>query len=283
MRKENSKISMIFFIILLILGAIGYSYAIFYLPFDIPNLVKIIIILLLWVYIIYFCIKFIDMKKYRSIKSAYSLITEGFKDYTIADSSDLRKIYDVCGMENYFGSFASFLENYLVNLRRNKYIDIQNSKQKESEEDDFEQRKETFNRINTFLSQIIEAERIETPYDGVNERERKLLEDIETASEHDRKTEVKSGLSYLASALIEKQVEYSKENRWNNIITKIGVIVTIIGLIVSIIIFIIQQNQSLTRSDVKKDMVEVVDSCIVVDTNGIAGYHIQSTNVSIQE
>lgn len=208
----------------------------------------------------------------RKTKETYELITNGLKDGTVSTENDIRRIYEVYGMADYYYTFASFLDKYLVFLLREKDEKIQYSK------DDKLEGKISYQDINTLLSGIIKRERTEKPYEGVNEYERKLLQDIETAADNNRPTEVKSGLSYLANALMESQKTNSKENRRNRLLTIIGVIVTVLSLIAAIIIFFIQNNRSLTSKDVKQDMKEVIDSCAVIDTNGVIDYRLQVNN-----
>lgn len=239
------------------------------LPFKILIGIGVIIMFLLYIEILK------RSAQRKKTTDTYSIVTEGLKDGTISNEDDLRKIYEVCGMEDIYGTFASFLEHYLVSLRKKKDNRIQYEQYEEIADG-----KISFLKINTLLSKIIEKERQEKPYEGVYDRERKLLQDIENAADNNRPSEVKSGLSYLANVLIENQKKHSKENRRNNLITRIGVILTVLGLIATVIIFIVQQNHNLTSRDVKKEMIEVIDSCFVIDTNGIVDHHLHTSNAN---
>lgn len=211
--------------------------------------------------------------RFKKTKESYEIITNGFKDGTILTENDIRRIYEVYGLSDYNNTFASYLDNYLVFLLREKDNKIQYSTKDGKLEGEV-----SYQFINKFLSEIINRERVEKPYEGVNERERKLLQDIEIAADNNRPTEVKSGLSYLANAIMESQKINSRENRRNTLLTKIGVLVTVLSLIAAIIIFIIQNNRSITNKEVKQDMKEVIDSCAVIDTNGIIDYRLHVEN-----
>jgi hypothetical protein len=216
----------------------------------------------------------LDIQTKKKIRRVYDIITKRFTYGPKVNKNELLRLYQEKDLENYFGTFASFLDSYLASLLENENPKIEYKTTK-----DIPEGKVAYDEINTILTSIIEEERKVKPYDGVNERERKLLQDIENAAKVNEQTAVKSSLEYLANAIIENQKIYSKENRRNNLISRMGVIITIMGLIATIIVFIIQQHHSLTSNDVKKDMIEVVDSCVVVDANGVSGYHIQSNNV----
>lgn len=228
-----------------------------------------------------FCILFYStiqtrINRARRQKRTFNIITDGFKDGTISTENDLRRLFEVCEMDVFYNSFASFLDDYLVFLLREKDERIQY----EFTEDTTE-RKPSYNKINNILSEIIHKEREEKPYDGVNERERKLLQDIEMAAKDHNTDAVNSGLLYLSNVLIENQKIFSKDNRRNSLLTKIGVIITIFSLIVAIIIFIIQNKHNLTSRDIKQNLIEVIDSsCVVVkDTTEIIDYRLKSNNV----
>lgn len=268
--KKNNTILYICFAIC-VLSYIGFIVAVFEKDKFSPLTLSIIYCVCSVLFIISYFILYGRIIQRRKIKKTFSTITETIKNGNIIDSADLRRIYEVNGMEAFFGTFASFLDCYLVSLLEKQDDRVQYESKKDDQEG-----KVKYDFINRLLRDIIKTEREKKPYDGVNEREQKLLLDIESAAENDRFSEVKSGLSYLANVLIENQQIYSKQNQRNNFLTRLGVIVTIAGLIATIIVFIIQQRHSITSSGIKQNVKEVIESCNVVDTNGVVNYHLQS-------
>ena len=243
------------------------------------SIIKVItLLLIIFIFITEFISSFwfvkLKDKRKKKVQEVYGIVTRRFIYGTIIHKDELLRLYEDYHLEKVFDTFASFLDSYLAYLLKYEDPRIQYYQEIEDSEG-----KVQYKTIEETLSSFITEERKVKPYEGVNERERKLLQDIEIAAERNEQTAVKSSLEYLANAIIENQKIYSKENRLNNRMTIIGVIITIIGLIATILVFIIQQNHSLTSRDVKKDMIEVVDSCVVVDTNGVSGYHLQSNNI----
>lgn len=282
MKKNNkNKWSLVlFFIICLIACSVFFIFAIhvfdgYYYYYSFGYFISIIIPFVVFVVSYSLLVTNYMRRKarFKKTKESYEIITKGFKDGTILNENDVRRIYEVYGLSDYNNTLASYLDNYLVFLLKEKDDKIQYSPKDDKFEGGI-----SYQFINKFLSEIINRERVEKPYEGVNERERKLLQDIEIAAYNNRPTEVKSGLSYLANALMESQKMYSKENRRNTLLTKIGVLVTVLSLIAAIIIFFIQNDRSITNKEVKQDMKEVIDSCAVIDTNGIIDYRLHAKN-----
>jgi hypothetical protein len=207
------------------------------------------------------------------IKDVNNTITDGFCDGTMWDKTTIKRLFEVNKLNESFDSLADFLDNYLNSLLRWKDNRIQYEVEGESAD-----KKVSYKKINDFLTSIIQKEREEKPFEGVEERVRKLLQDIDKASKEQNPDAVSSNLNYLANIMIENQKIYSKENRRNNLLSRIGVICTILGLIAAIIIFVIQNNKSLTGEVVKQKMIEVVDSSVVIDTNNIVDYRLEFGN-----
>ena len=209
------------------------------------------------------------------IKKIFGTITESFCDGTKMDETTLRRIYDINNLNESFESFANFLDNYLNTLLNEKDDRISYGKNAENKDN-----KTSYDDINSFLSSIILREKEDKPFEGVEGRSRKLLQDIDKASKEKNFEAVNSGLKYLANIMIENQKIYSKENLKNSRFAKISGVATILSLVFAIIIFIIQNHLSLTGEDVKKNMIEVIDTSVVKDTINQVNYPLKYENGS---
>lgn len=213
-------------------------------------------------------------KKQAEITKIFGTITTSFIDGMKMDETKLRRAYEVNNLNESFESFADFLDNYLNTLLNEKDNRIHYGKNTENPDN-----KTSYDDIADILSPIIKREREEKPFEGVEERARKLLQDIDKASKDKNPDAVSSSLKYLSNIMIENQKIYSKENLKNNRLTKIGVILTIMSLVAAIIIFIIQNHRSLTGETIKQEMIEVIDSSVAIDTSNNVDYRLKYDTV----
>lgn len=211
-----------------------------------------------------------DKKQQAEIKKIFSIITTSFCEGMDMNETKLRRVYEVNNLDESFDSFADFLEKYLDTLLKEKDNKIHYGKTTETPDN-----KTSYDDIDKTLSLIIKTEREEKPFEGVEERSRKLLQDIDKASKEKDFEKVNSGLKSLAIIMIENQKIYSKENLKNIRFARISGIATILSLVFAIIVFFIDYYQSLTSEDVKKDMIEVIDSSVVKDSINHVNYPLE--------
>lgn len=175
------------------------------------------LIIMLYIFVIMYFMVFI---KYRALKrkrykltNAFDLITEGFSKDTIEDTNDIQLIFKRC-VANYFEnmSFADFLERYIIELHSSN---IETAELKS---------------IKRKIKVIIEDERREKPFDGVNDHERRLLSAIEDGAKHGETSSITHNLDELAIILKGNQKKLKTAivtNNWTIPISIVGLILTI--------------------------------------------------------
>lgn len=263
----------------MILALIGWGVCIFfsYTNHLTPTVLGICLVFMACVFVLLAYSSLIDnreqKKQQAEIKKIFGTITQSFCDGMNMDETKLRRTYEENNLNESFESFADFLNKYLNTLFNERDDRISYGKNTENKDN-----KKSYDDIDDFLSPIIRREKAEKPFEGVEERARKLLQDIDKASKEQNPDAVSSSLKYLANIMIENQKINSKENRRNALLTRIGVIATIVGLVIAIIIFIIQNNRSLTGETIKQEMIEVIDSSVAIDTNNIVDYRLKYDN-----
>lgn len=152
-------------------------------------------------------------KRKNQLKEAFELISKGFANATIEDTKDIQLIYKRC-IANHFEelSFADFLERYIIELHKSE---LESS---------------SLNSIKNNIKAIIEEERCEKPFDGVNDHERRLLSAIEDGAKRSELSSISHNLDELAIVLKGNQKRLRNAlvtNRWTVPISIIGVILTI--------------------------------------------------------
>lgn len=219
--------------------------------------------------------KWKDKEQQNKIKKIFGSITQSFCDGTMMDETTLRRLYEVNNLDESFESFADFLNNYL-----NILLNEKDDRIRYGEGVGTPNQKKSYDDINKYLSPIIQKEREEKPFEGVEEWARKLLQDIDKASKDHNSDAVSSSLKHLSNIMIENQKINSKENLKNSRFAKICGIATILSLMFAIIVFFIQNHRSLTGEDVKQNMIEVIGSCVVKDSISHVKYSLEFNNDS---
>lgn len=125
-----------------------------------------ILLTLYLVAIFYMFIVFTARKRrvYKNkLKRSFKLITKGIEDDTIKNKDDIFLIYKSIISEL---TFADFLDKYIIYLRKNK-----------DERDTAEIKIDAglFNRISIFIKKIVDEERQDKPFEGVDNYEQRLL------------------------------------------------------------------------------------------------------------
>lgn len=180
-----------------------------------------ILLALYLVFLVYIVFVFTWMKrmKYKNkIKRSFKLITKGFEDDTINNKDDILLIYK--SVMSYY-TLADFLDEYIIYLRNNK---------DEKENADVKIDVDLFNKIRKFIKSIVDEERQEKPFEGVDSYELRLLTVIDEAAQSGEKKSVHNNLKDLAVSIKNNQKKLktaSLINAWSIPISVISIIITV--------------------------------------------------------
>lgn len=147
-------------------------------------------------------------------KEAFELLKRGYDQNTLNEKA-IRLIYNqfLSNLNLYNYSFVGFLEAFLIYIRK--------------EDSDGNVTK----NIEELVNPLLDKERAEKPYSGINEGERRILLAIEEAASQNELTSLKRHITDL-SVVIENNQEALKKaeatNKWTIPTSIIGVILTLV-------------------------------------------------------
>lgn len=212
-----------------------------------------ILLALYLVFLVYIVFVFTWMKrmKYKNkIKRSFKLITKGVEDDTINNKDDILLIYK--SVMSYY-TLADFLDEYIIYLRNNK---------DEKENADVKIDVDLFNKIRKFIKSIVDEERQEKPFEGVDSYEQRLLNIIDEAAQSGEKKSVYNNLKDLAVSIKNNQ----KRLKSANLINVCSIPATIISIIITLFIWWFGRTSISTKDleTIKQDnravFIEVIDS-----------------------
>jgi len=186
----------------------------------------------------------------NKLKRSFKLITKGIEDDTIKNKDDIFLIYKSIISEL---TFADFLDKYIIYLRKNK-----------DERDTTEIKIDAglFNRISIFIKKIVDEERQDKPFEGVDNYEQRLLNLIDDAAQCGEKKSVHNNLSDLATSIKINQMKLKKAARINTW----SIPISIISIIITVCIWwfgrtsISTKDLKTIKQDNKSALIEVIDS-----------------------
>lgn len=190
------------------------------------------------------------MKYKNKIKRSFKLITKGVEDDTINNKDDILLIYK--SVMSYY-TLADFLDEYIIYLRNNK---------DEKENADVKIDVDLFNKIRKFIESIVDEERQEKPFEGVDSYEQRLLNIIDEAAQSGEKKSVHNNLKDLAVSIKNNQ----KRLKSANLINVCSIPATIISIIITLFIWWFGRTSISTKDleTIKQDnravFIEVIDS-----------------------
>lgn len=210
--------------------------------------IAIIIIFTAYLFIILDILR--SLKYKRKLKESFKLITNGIKDDTVKTKDDIFLIYKIITSNL---TFADFLDKYIIYLRKNK---------EEQNASEIKVDANFFNKTNNFIKEIIEEERQDKPFEGVDNYEQRLLNLIDNAAKCGEKESAHSNLADLAISIKNNQAKLKKAARinvWSIPISILSIIIT-----VSIWCFgrtsISTQDLGVIKQENKKNLIELIDS-----------------------
>lgn len=192
----------------------------------------------------------INLKYKRKLKESFKLITNGIKDDTVKTKDDIFLIYKTISSNL---TFANFLEKYIIFLRKNK--EEQNTAEIKVDAN-------FFNRTNNFIKEIIDEERQDKPFEGVDNYEQRLLNLIDNAAQCGEKESAHNNLADLAISIKNNQAKLKKANRLN----AWTIPTSIISIIITVCIWwfgrtsISTQDLEVIKQENKKTQIELIDS-----------------------
>lgn len=201
-------------------------------------------------------------KHNRKLKESFKLITNGIKDDTVKTKDDIFLIYKTISSNL---TFADFLEKYIIYLRKNK---------EEQDPAEIKVDAKFFNRTNNFIKEIIDEERQDKPFEGVDNYEQRLLNLIDNAAKCGEKESAHRNLADLAISIKNNQAKLKKATRLN----AWSIPMSIASIIITVCIWwfgrtsISTQDLEVIKQENKKTQIELIDSL----------HHIQYKNDSQQ-
>lgn len=174
-----------------------------------------IIMLLYTIALITAICMFYSMLKNRRNKlyDSFQLLNKCFNENKIEDSYDIQYIYNDYSRYNLNMSYTTFLERYIVFLQKND-LDV-----------------EQFNLKKNLIKEILEEEKKERPFDGVNEHEKRLLISISDSAKNNELLSVEHELGELSLILKNNQKRMNiaaTMNRWTVPISIISIVLTVV-------------------------------------------------------
>ena len=179
-------------------------------------LLTMYLVCLFYIVIVYTWMK---RRKYKTnLHKSFKLITKGIEDDTVNNKDDIFLIYKSVPTDS---TFADFLDEYIIYLRNNK-----------DERDNAEVKVDAylFNRISELIKSIVDEERQEKPFEGVDSYELRLLNVIDEAAQSGEKKSVHNNLKDLAVSIKNNQKKLktaSLINAWSIPISVISIIITV--------------------------------------------------------
>lgn len=191
-----------------------------------------------------------SLKHNRKLKESFKLITNGIKDDTIKTKDDIFLIYKTITSNLIF---ADFLEKYIIYIRKTK---------EEQDAAEIKVDANFFNRTNNFIKEIIDEERQDKPFEGVDNYEQRLLNLIDNAAKCGEKESAHNNLADLAISIKNNQAKLKKATRLN----AWSIPISIVSIIITICIWwfgrtsISTQDLKVIKQDDKKTLIELIDS-----------------------
>lgn len=201
--------------------------------------VLIIVLYIVLALIILYLIAGKELVQEHAIEKFYKLMIKSNGQNTL-DANIIHLVYTQLLKQGYNISYVEFLERFLIYIRQR---DI-NAKQ--------------INEITIIINSILQGEREEKPYEGLNNFDRSILLAIEEAVNNGEKVSVKKHLRDLSSSIIEKQAEIRKIKKWD----RWTITLTVISILLPVIMYLFVHVLS------KKEVNRIADEiCIKISAN----------------